>query len=71
MLSILVTFHSAAVKKKFPPLITADKSQIRTLFSIIRNLMSKISLYVWGLGFGVWGLGFGVRGLRVHTLVKN
>ena len=24
------------------------KSKIRTLFSIIKNLMSKISLYVWG-----------------------
>ena len=35
-----------------------SKSQIHTLFSIIRNLMSKISLYVWGLGFGVWSLGF-------------
>ena len=37
------------------------KSQIRTLFSIIRNLMSKIYLYVWGLGLGV--LGFGVGGV--------
>ena len=61
------------------------KSQIRTLFSIIRNLMSKIYLYVWGLGLRVWGLGFGVLGFGVgvwgcgwwvggfyvHTLVKN
>ena len=41
------------------------KSQIRTLFSIIRNLMSKIYLYVWGLGFRVWGFGFGVWGFGV------
>ena len=37
------------------------KSQICTLFptknSIIRNLMSKISLYVWGWGLGVWLVG--------------
>ena len=36
--------------------------------SIIRNLMGKISLYVWGLG---WGCGWWVGGLYVHTLVKN
>ena len=51
------------VIEKFPSTNLPNwcKSQIRTLFSIIRNLMSKISLYVWGLGFEVWG--FGVWGL--------
>ena len=46
------------IKLHVHKLLETCKSQICTLFSIIRNLMSKISLYVWGLGFRVWGLGF-------------
>ena len=31
--------------------------------SIIRNLMRKIFLYVWGLGFRFWGLRLGFGGV--------
>ena len=48
----------SVAKVKFAPFTTKN--------SIIRNLMSKISLYVWG-----WGCGWWVGGLYVHTLVKN
>ena len=50
-------------------IVTLQKSNLHpfaTKNSIIRNLMSKISL-----GFGVWGCGWWVGGLYVHTLVKN